>query len=107
MEDEIRENSIPAPVRRRGPRGLGEESVRVLGERAQAGPGIGGLEEGAVLEALFRDHARFHPLIGSAYGWRHLDEGIVVVVAKPDNFIKTIVGILPIDLLLTQIFPLN
>jgi|GEM_PF-699569 len=49
----------------------------------------------------------FEPLFRSLYGWRHLDEGIIVLDAKPDNFIKTNVGILPIDLLLTQIFPLN
>ncbi len=49
----------------------------------------------------------FEPMLGSLYGWRHLDEGIIVLDAKPDNFIKTNAGILPIDLLLTQIFPLN
>jgi hypothetical protein len=49
----------------------------------------------------------FEPIFRSLYGWRHRDEGIIVLDAKPDNFIKTNVGILPIDLLLAEIFPWN
>lgn len=49
----------------------------------------------------------FEPLFRSLYGWRHLDEGIIVLDAKPDNFVKTADGILPIDLLIAQIDRLN
>jgi hypothetical protein len=49
----------------------------------------------------------FAPLFRSLYGWRHLDEGMIILDAKPDNFIKTNSGILPIDLLIAQVFQLN
>lgn len=42
----------------------------------------------------------FTPMLGSFYGWRHVDDGIVVLDCKPDNFIRTPEGILPIDLLI-------
>jgi len=39
------------------------------------------------------------------YGWEQEEEGLVVLDAKPDNFITTPDGILPIDLLLTEFRP--
>lgn len=51
---------------------------------------------------LLRDQG-FDPIIGSLFGWRHLDDGIIVPDAKPDNFISTADGIPPIDLLLAQL----
>ena len=35
--------------------------------------------------------------IHSFYGWKH-EDGAVVLDAKPDNFIKSEAGIIPIDL---------
>jgi len=32
------------------------------------------------------------------FGWYRVEDGVVIVDAKPDNFIKTIVGLVPIDL---------
>jgi len=58
------------------------------------------------ISAHLRDRG-FEPLFRSLYGWRHLNEGIIVLDAKPDNFISTADGILPIDLLIAQIYPLN
>lgn len=48
----------------------------------------------------------FRPLMRSLFGWQSTDETIVVLDAKPDNFITTPAGILPIDLLLTECAPL-
>lgn len=44
----------------------------------------------------------FQPLLNSFYGWESHDESLVILDAKPDNFIATPEGILPIDLLLTE-----
>ena len=35
---------------------------------------------------------------GSYFGWYRPADGVVIVDAKPDNFIKTVAGIVPIDL---------
>lgn len=53
------------------------------------------------IAAILKDRG-FEPLFRSLYGWRHHDAGIIVLDAKPDNFVKTASGILPIDLLLAQ-----
>lgn len=45
----------------------------------------------------------FEPLFASFYGWINGDQKLVVLDAKPDNFILTSEGILPIDLLITEI----
>jgi hypothetical protein len=45
----------------------------------------------------------FEPLFASFYGWINDDQSLVVLDAKPDNFILTSEGILPIDLLMTEI----
>ena len=58
------------------------------------------------VSSLLQDQG-FHPLFGSLYGWQHDEEDLIVLDAKPDNFIKTSAGILPVDLLLTEISPLN
>lgn len=44
----------------------------------------------------------FRPLLRSLYGWQSQDESLVILDAKPDNFIETASGILPIDLLLAE-----
>ena len=49
----------------------------------------------------------FHPLFGSLYGWRSDVEHLVILDAKPDNFIATPAGILPIDLLIAEFTSLN
>lgn len=47
----------------------------------------------------------FRPLIVSFYGWQCEELGLVVLDAKTDNFIATELGILPIDLQITEIRP--
>lgn len=44
----------------------------------------------------------FQPLLNAFYGWQSSDASLVILDAKPDNFIATPEGILPIDLLLTE-----
>jgi hypothetical protein len=44
-------------------------------------------------------------LAGSYFGWQNSDSTLIVLDAKPDNFIATSAGILPIDLLLTETTP--
>jgi hypothetical protein len=44
----------------------------------------------------------FQPLRNAFYGWQSSDASLVILDAKPDNFISTPEGILPIDLLLTE-----
>lgn len=46
----------------------------------------------------------FLPLRNAFYGWRSGDKSLVILDAKPDNFIATPDGILPIDLLLAETF---
>jgi hypothetical protein len=45
----------------------------------------------------------FAEMPASFYGWKH-DDGTVVLDAKPDNFIKSEPGIIPIDLQITRGF---
>ena len=47
-------------------------------------------------------HIGFQPLLRSLYGWQNTDQTLVILDAKPDNFIATADGILPIDLLITE-----
>lgn len=49
----------------------------------------------------------FRLLFGSLFGWQNEPEHLVILDAKPDNFIATPVGILPIDLLITEYFTSN
>lgn len=44
----------------------------------------------------------FRPMLSSLYGWQSHDESLVILDAKPDNFIETAEGILPIDLMLAE-----
>ena len=39
------------------------------------------------------------------FGWFRKEDGMIVVDAKPDNFIKTAVGLVPIDLQMAQFTP--
>jgi hypothetical protein len=40
----------------------------------------------------------FRPVPSSYFGWYRPSDGVVIVDAKPDNFIRTAVGLIPIDL---------
>jgi hypothetical protein len=44
----------------------------------------------------------FRAVPASYFGWYRPDDGVVVVDAKPDNFIATTAGLIPIDLQLAQ-----
>lgn len=44
----------------------------------------------------------FTALMGSFYGWQNSEEHLVILDGKPDNFIKTSEGIMPIDLQITE-----
>ncbi len=43
----------------------------------------------------------FSELPSSFYGWKH-EDGTIVLDAKPDNFIRSESGIIPIDLQITR-----
>lgn len=59
--------------------------------------------EAAIAEYL---QARgFTPIFDALFGWIQEDDSHVILDAKPDNFILTPVGILPIDLLIAEIIP--
>jgi hypothetical protein len=53
----------------------------------------------------FMEDAGFQEVPGSYFGWCRKVDRMIVVDAKPDNFIKTAVGIVPIDLQMTQFSP--
>jgi hypothetical protein len=42
----------------------------------------------------------FHPIPNSFFGWIRETEGLLILDAKPDNFVKTAAGILPFDLMI-------
>lgn len=44
----------------------------------------------------------FRAAAASYFGWYRPSDGIVIVDAKPDNFIKTLEGIVPLDLQISQ-----
>jgi hypothetical protein len=46
---------------------------------------------------------QFSAIPGSFFGWIRAEDGVVILDARPDNFILTSKGILPIDLQITQI----
>ena len=50
----------------------------------------------------FMESLGFSPLKGSYFGWSRINEGITIIDARPDNFIKSIAGVVPIDLVITQ-----
>lgn len=49
----------------------------------------------------------FTPLARTLYGWQNSADSIILLDAKPDNFITTPAGIFPIDLLLAECLPAN
>ena len=52
--------------------------------------------------ASFMQELGFKPLPDSFFGWFREDDGVIVLDAKPDNFILTPDGILPFDLILAR-----
>jgi hypothetical protein len=47
----------------------------------------------------------FRPVPSSYFGWYRPTDGSVIVDAKPDNFIQTREGLIPIDLQMAQFTP--
>jgi hypothetical protein len=47
----------------------------------------------------------FRPVPSSYFGWYRPTDGTVIVDAKPDNFIRTSAGLIPIDLQMAQFSP--
>ena len=48
------------------------------------------------------EEAQFRSVPGTFFGWFRKEDGVVIMDAKPDNFIRTSVGLVPIDLQLAQ-----
>jgi len=44
----------------------------------------------------------FQPTPKSYFGWERSEDGIKVLDARPDNFIKTPAGVVPVDLVMAQ-----
>lgn len=42
----------------------------------------------------------FQPIPDSFFGWIREADGLLILDAKPDNFVKTVAGILPFDLMI-------
>lgn len=57
----------------------------------------------AIHDLLVSEGFRAAP--ASYFGWFRPDDGIVIVDAKPDNFIQTSEGLMPIDLQMAQFSP--
>jgi hypothetical protein len=53
--------------------------------------------------AGFMGSMGFAPLLASLYGWLHTGDSLIILDAKPDNFVLTHAGILPIDLLIAEV----
>src|SRR5205807_5346242 len=47
----------------------------------------------------------FEPAPKSYYGWLRREDGVLIVDAKPDNFMKTQGGVTPIDLQMARVEP--
>lgn len=45
----------------------------------------------------------FRPIFASLFGWESSENHLIILDAKPDNFIKTTHGTLPIDLLIVEL----
>lgn len=52
--------------------------------------------------ATFMESLGFSPLKDSYFGWSREDDGITIIDARPDNFIKSVAGVVPIDLVVSQ-----
>lgn len=53
--------------------------------------------------AAFMRSLGFSPLLELFYGWSNEEKGVVVLDARPDNFIHSTAGIVPIDLVISRI----
>ena len=53
----------------------------------------------------FMQAQSFVPVRGSYFGWVRPQDGVIITDAKPDNFVLTAVGIVPIDLQIAQVNP--
>jgi hypothetical protein len=47
----------------------------------------------------------FEPAPKSYYGWLRRADGVLIVDAKPDNFMKTQAGVTPVDLQMSSVQP--
>jgi hypothetical protein len=50
----------------------------------------------------FMESLGFTPLTDAFYGWQNEENGISVLDARPDNFINSPAGVIPIDLVMSQ-----
>ncbi len=53
--------------------------------------------------AAFLQKMGFTRIFDALFGWRQVDGTLVILDAKPDNFVLTPAGLLPIDLLITEV----
>lgn len=53
--------------------------------------------------AAFLEKMGFTPIFDALFGWRQEDGPLIILDAKPDNFLLTPAGLLPIDLLITEV----
>ncbi|HEY5792050.1 MAG TPA: hypothetical protein VIS74_02050 [Chthoniobacterales bacterium] len=53
----------------------------------------------------FLEGEGFQAAVNSYFGWYRLADGVLIVDAKPDNFILTECGIVPIDLQMALVDP--
>lgn len=90
----------------RGPQGLGHEATRAIGNGSGANQAGAGIEVLSIVDRPTESERFLTAPSRSELGWPNTDETIVVLDAKPNNFITTPAGILPIDLLLTECAPL-
>jgi hypothetical protein len=60
-----------------------------------------GIATNEVIHEMLVDEG-FRPVPASYFGWYRPADGTVIVDAKPDNFIRTTEGIIPIDLQIAQ-----
>ena len=73
------------------------DDIRVEGTFESSGPSmVIGEQSGGV-------SLGFEEMAAAFYGWKH-EDGTIVLDAKPDNFIKSESGIIPIDLQITRTF---
>jgi len=83
--------------------GSGDPTAAVISQRWHKALDATHAEASEREVAEFMRRAGFEELPKSFYGWRRIADGIIVLDARPDNFIKTEEGVAPIDLLVTQI----
>jgi hypothetical protein len=54
---------------------------------------------------VYMGEAGFEDIPEAYYGWWRREDGVLIVDAKPDNFLKTERGITPIDLQMSSVAP--